>query len=692
MGLQALVEASGYALGTLLHAVLLGLIWRRPLRRRGELLFALLAASLLVWNAANLTGALATALFARPLPRFLAATEFVAYAGLALAPSLLLHGLILFVIRPDASTARKALLTAPLYWPAAALALTWTVPFRIWYVLALMLASALAYEVGRRSAGRAFAGPEATPFYRAVALTILAAAAAAVLFFFWLWRGSPERPRLALSLATIVASNAPSVAIAFHVYRYYRVRALVRRGLIYAIVGLGVVLVYLTGVSSLSRALAETYRLDARTIEALFIVFVAFLVHRFRRSLQQGFGRLLVPEAEQARRLRDLARELARPGVSSAEALATRASEGVAEALALERAGVAIAVPDGRRIAAAHPPRWLPWERLVGDELDADLAQDVRGAGVERIVPLRYEGRTVGVLALGRRRDGFPLDQDDLAPVEAVAGTLAVAAASASLLEEKIALERRLRDEERLASLGRLSASVAHRVKNPLSSIKALSQALREDLPADDPRRQDLSLILGEVDRLAQVTGQLLQFARPAPAEVAAVDLAALAEDLVLLFGHQAGAQGVAVDLDVPAGLPRVAADAGGLREALANLVENALEAMPRGGTLRVTASTAAAADGDGEPRVRLVVADTGPGIPAAERGRIFEPFYTTRPGGTGLGLAIARSRLEALGGRIAAGENARDGRGAAFTIELRPAAAPAQAQAAAPGPPVSVA
>ena len=227
---------------------------------------------------------------------------------------------------------------------------------------------------------------------------------------------------------------------------------------------------------------------------------------------------------------------------------------------------------------------------------------------------------------------------------------------------------RALRDEmarnQRLATVGRLAAGVAHEIRNPLSSIKGFATYFREryrDTPAD---AQTATIMIQEVDRLNRVVGQLLEFSRPIGILPRPVRVAQLVADSLRMIEAQAAGKGIAIETacDVPG--EDATLDADRLNQVLLNLYLNAVEAMENGGTLgvRVAADPAAHA-------LEIRVSDTGCGIRPEDLPQIFEPYFTTRPGGTGLGLAIAHNIVGAMGGTIAVAS--RPGSGSTFTLRL---------------------
>ncbi|HEY0883041.1 MAG TPA: ATP-binding protein, partial [Archangium sp.] len=199
---------------------------------------------------------------------------------------------------------------------------------------------------------------------------------------------------------------------------------------------------------------------------------------------------------------------------------------------------------------------------------------------------------------------------------------------------------------ERLAAVGRISAQVAHEIRNPLSSIGLNAEMLQDQLDGSREARDLLNSVMREVDRLTEITEDYLRLARlPTPVK-RPEDLKRLLEE-ILGFSHEELAQaGVKTIVELPQGALPLEADEGQLRQVFLNLIRNAREAMPSGGTLTVRAEET------GKSLVARVT-DTGPGIAPEVREKLFEPFFTTKPGGTGLGLSLSRQIIEAHGGRI---------------------------------------
>jgi signal transduction histidine kinase len=232
----------------------------------------------------------------------------------------------------------------------------------------------------------------------------------------------------------------------------------------------------------------------------------------------------------------------------------------------------------------------------------------------------------------------------------------------AASLERERRLEAEALRQSRLAAMGEMAAMLAHEVRNPLGAMELFTGLLLQDL-RDQPeaRRLAQQVARGIVD-LNHLVTNLLEFTRnPAPRRVV-VDCCQLIEDGLRYTADLGAAERVVVERRYAQPLVAALADPDLLRPVLTNLLRNAVQAMPEGGTLTVAAAADARA-------ARIAVTDTGPGIPPGAEEEIFRPFFTTRTRGTGLGLAVARSLVMAMGGELGVASEA--GRGATFTIVL---------------------
>jgi signal transduction histidine kinase len=215
---------------------------------------------------------------------------------------------------------------------------------------------------------------------------------------------------------------------------------------------------------------------------------------------------------------------------------------------------------------------------------------------------------------------------------------------------------------EKLASLGQLAAGVAHEINNPLGTITIYAHVLLKSMEADDPRREDMELIIKEAARTKEIVQGLLSFARETKLRPGPTNMNELLEDVLSLVASQSLFHNIKIKKMFAPGLPTITADWAQLKQVFLNIILNAAEAMEGKGTITLTTVS-------GVRRIKVKVQDTGPGIPPEIMDKLFSPFFTTKEKGTGLGLAISYGIIEHHLGKIEV-ETAL-GKGSTFTVSL---------------------
>lgn len=303
-------------------------------------------------------------------------------------------------------------------------------------------------------------------------------------------------------------------------------------------------------------------------------------------------------------------------------------------------------------------------------------------------VPLKEGDRVFGIIDVESSQPNA-FTANDLIAIESLSGILSAVAASAdqyrhlqitiqklrqtqnelkARMDAQQAAERRLLQTAKLAAVGEMAAGIAHELNNPLTTVSGFTELVLGELPEDVNYRADLELVLGEARRATDVVRRLLDFSRPGTQSRSRADLNKIVEDVIALSQHLIHTSGVRLTANLAGDLPWVQVDRGQIQQVLINLIHNALQAMPDGGSLYLSTETRTV---DNRNWAIICVRDSGRGIEPADRERIFEPFYTTRSdrGGTGLGLSITFSIINDHGGSIDV--ESEIGKGSAFTVRL---------------------
>jgi two-component system, NtrC family, sensor kinase len=300
------------------------------------------------------------------------------------------------------------------------------------------------------------------------------------------------------------------------------------------------------------------------------------------------------------------------------------------------------------RAAASDVPLWSIADR----ETDPILAEEMAAQGLSTVMCVPTSLVNMRSVIFAARNSGeSPFREADLEMFLILARQSTVAMENARLYEELRAYVRRVEESqqalvqaEKLAAAGRLTASIAHEINNPLQSVRnCLHLAMREDLPAE-MRQNYFDLTRQELDRLMTTVQRMLDFYRPS-AEFKPVQVLDLLEHVLNLLSQQLRERNIRVTTSWPAKLPSVMAISNQIEQVFINLVLNAHDVMPQGGELLI---------GIAQKRkmVEILFQDSGPGVPQEMREAIFEPFVSTK-GGTGLGLSVSYDIVTAHGGRL---------------------------------------
>jgi signal transduction histidine kinase len=297
------------------------------------------------------------------------------------------------------------------------------------------------------------------------------------------------------------------------------------------------------------------------------------------------------------------------------------------------------------------------------------------------VIPLLAKEKALGAIAADHVEPGKNITTEALESVMTFAQQAGLAIHHAFMyqelktfsqqMEEKIQqttaalrkTEAQLIRSEKLAALGQLAAGIAHEIRNPLTSINILIHSLRESLPSKNSHGEDLKVIEEEIDRINEIVDQFLRFAKPASPLLEKAEITPIFEETLQLLKPQIERRKISVQKEFRS-LPPITIDREQMKQAVLNLLLNAIQAMPEGGRLRLNGQVPE--DNQG---VRLSIKDSGIGIPPEDMDKLFDPFFSTKEGGIGLGLSIAHRIIDQHQGKIEV--ESTPGKGTLFTIWL---------------------
>jgi len=513
------------------------------------------------------------------------------------------------------------------------------------------------------------------------------------LVFYQLPLALTDRPLLSEDFAAIFFFQLPIfMAMAILQFRLLRVNIVFHRGLVYALFTVFVLCAYLFSVEALRRVFPRAGAAGNALISVGAALTVAMALSPGRRRVQDFVDRLFFRQAYEYRKAIQEFKATA-PSVIEAGKLVALFSETLTAVLPVDRVGVVIheapGEPGGTRwlagldeevaakleaLPADAAKPWARADKVRGvDDLDftREGVLEETGLSIVRALP-RGAGTPSGLLAIGPKTSGHRFTKEDIDLIETLSGDLAVNLGRIRIQEEVI-YERASREksEELVRLKTEFISSVSHELRTPMTSLRGLSELLRSGKVDDEARREELlGLMAGECGRLTRFLTNVLDFGK-IEGDVKVYDmketaLGPLVKEVADLVreGHPDG--GIRLTVDVPDRPVTVRADPDAVRQALLNLVDNALKYSPD--RKEVTVSLTA-----GPGSVTIAVKDRGMGIAAEDRDRIFESFFrssravATNPAGVGLGLKIVKHIMSAHGGRVAV--ESVPGQGSVFSL-----------------------
>jgi signal transduction histidine kinase len=287
------------------------------------------------------------------------------------------------------------------------------------------------------------------------------------------------------------------------------------------------------------------------------------------------------------------------------------------------------------------------------------------------IQPIRWKGELIGAFSVLWIREAHRFTPEELRLTEGIALQGALAIENSRLYEgvkqqmsELKQTQAQLVQSTKLAAIGELAANIAHEINNPLTTVLGFASFIAERLKADDPMREELTLIQDEASRARDIVRDLLQFSRQRDFMPETANLNQVLEQVITMLRRQGAFGAVTINERFAPDLPAVEVDVSRVKQVFLNIINNAIYVMPNGGSLTIHTL---ATDGG----IRVEFEDTGPGIAPEHRDRIFDPFFTTKPevSGTGLGLSVSLGIVQSHGGTILV--NSEVGKGATFIVVL---------------------
>jgi signal transduction histidine kinase len=282
-------------------------------------------------------------------------------------------------------------------------------------------------------------------------------------------------------------------------------------------------------------------------------------------------------------------------------------------------------------------------------------------------IPLISKGQLIGIINLGYKFNKDIFSHEDIELLSTLANQTSIAIENARLYEDLKRSKSYIRRADRLASLGTLTAGLAHEIRNPLVAIKTLTQLLPERIDDEEFRNNFLQIASGEVDRISSLVTELLEFSRPSDPKLELEDINAILDGMILLVSTETKKKQIHMIKNYATDLPPIQIDREQIKQVFLNILLNSIEATKEND--KITVKTRSFMKPGGEPYIQIEFTDTGSGIPEEFIEDIFNPFFTTKSTGSGLGLSISNQIIQEHKGYIDV--ESQVGKGSSFFINL---------------------
>jgi len=505
-----------------------------------------------------------------------------------------------------------------------------------------------------------YESPSVLRFFRSMAWTLLGITLLNVSCLTWglqVWSDGRVWWQMIVALSPVF----PTLLFAYFVLRFQLLPLVLERTLTYGAIVVGAMLLHEIVTHDLATALQAQYRVNFGLMEGVAALGLILIYQPLRQRVTEALRYLFGSPAQHRDQNRRLSVQLASQSGERPQELLSWFAQAARQTFEVEYVtAVLFEAEDQDSFQTGHEflipvarARWL-CDQLRAADLRTCTLYDapnratldvLQEAGASAVLRIDYPGQD-GLLLIGPQRFRQSLGNEELNALSLLVEQLGATLHNGHLQAARLEAERRATQQEKLSSLGLIAGSIAHEVKNPLSSIKAIATVLAEELGSESPHSEDLRFILAEIDRLAMTTSQLLEIAREPPQGQRGGQLQTSLTRTVQLLSQFARQQHVRLTIETDQDLPFVNADEGTLREIFFNLIANSIEAAGSGGDVSVSCHR------DGQT-VMTTVHDTGPGLPTIVQQRLFEPLVTTKEKGTGLGLYIVGVRVRGCGGEI---------------------------------------
>ncbi|MBD3383700.1 GAF domain-containing protein [candidate division KSB1 bacterium] len=702
MPFLTLITILGHGFATALNAILVFLSARKVGKRFDDYAFGAVLLAALLWHGGNFLYRLFNLLFGAVAVQAADLLKIVAYLGLLFLPSALLHVHYAIYSRLVYKRFGKKhwivlsvvyLVTVPFIalslqeWPHVETAEHVARLFALWCIVSIFMSVYLSLRFSRAVQDKADYF-----FYKSLRQILIAIGAGLFLVYIIPLYKLPYIGSY-LNLIPALSPAFPMAVLSYYIYRYNFYRLVIKPSLIYSIIYGSVMAIYLLGIRRFGEYLQQFPDIHSRFIEGLLLVALVFAFQPLRIRMQEKLDKFFFKGRYYYQQyLRELTDSISR--IVDLEVLMQTISNALTRALRAKACSLVVFHYSGHsfKIVKSMGSHQLTDIYILRNALKQtrhlDLRRQIRTQRVrkamqynriELAIPIYSQDKITGLISLTAKQTGNPYSDEEIDVLQTFAHQVGLVMDNAKLVQDRLQLEEKVFQSEKMKTMGELATTIAHEMKNPLSSIKTIVQVLLEKAKGEEA--EDLKMVVSEINRLNAVLEKLLRFAHPSSGHLQVVNLEETVEQVVSLLKREAESRSVNINRRIEPGRYPVLASQNMLREIVFNLIHNAIHAAGSDGRVviglkKITAIpenslVAGGVDSGKEGWFCLSVQDTGVGISKSDFKKIFEPFYTTKTVGTGLGLTIVKRNVERIGGAIQI--NSAFEKGTEFCVILNP-------------------
>lgn len=551
--------------------------------------------------------------------------------------------------------------------------------FMIWLGIANLVSA-----IGFYRAGNVYLPSPARKFFRRLSWLLVAITAGGEWVIFY---ANPNWPNAApwWTLSTAMMPLLLALLMAYYMLRYQLMQIIIERSLVYGVLLVVALLFHHVFVREIFEQLSQRAKTDLALLEVFLWIALIMAIQPLRQRVSEALRYLMGARVSIGRDLtRGISNQMRTLTGRPPSEIAAWFVDSLKHALALDFACVWLFDCERNAVFfASESPRLA--ESMVftidramrqskqivcepHDAPEAAIAGAMHAILASLILLIDHES-IAGLVILGPLARGKTLNEEQRTALVLLAEQFGTTLYNSELQARRLAAERQAIHNEKLSTLGLVASSIAHEIKNPLSSIKAIVTVMAEDHDMPEADREGLEIVCGEIDRLSETVTRLLKFVRPARDAAKHCDLCGAVEDTLRVMKHVADQNSIKFQVEFVKDL-RVAAPESVMRDIVFNLITNAIDAAGSHGTIAVKAWR----EGN---RAFLCIRDSGSGVSPEIQARLYEPFISDKMNGTGLGLYLIGRHIKEIAGTIAY----QNDHGAVFTISipavLEPEAAP---------------